>query len=59
MLSDFWTNAVFSITPTVIIGLIFWFVMRAILRSDRTERGELEKYENEERARRAAQKSEK
>lgn len=52
MITDFWANAIFSITPTIIIGLIFWFVMRAILRADRTERGELDKYEREERERR-------
>lgn len=52
MITDFWANAVFSVTPTIIIGLIFWFVMRAILRADRTERNELDKYEREERARR-------
>ena len=52
MITDFWANAVFSVTPTIIIGLIFWFVMRAILRADRTERKELDKYEREERARR-------
>ena len=52
MITDFWANAVFSVTPTVIIGLIFWFVMRAILRADRTERSELDKYESEERSRR-------
>ena len=52
MITDFWANAVYSVTPTIIIGLIFWFVMRAILRADRTERKELDKYEREERARR-------
>ena len=52
MIKDFWANALFSVTPTVIIGLVFWFAMRAILRADRTERNELDKYEREERARR-------
>jgi hypothetical protein len=52
VITDFWANAVFSVTPTIIIGLIFLFVMRAILRADRTERSELDKYEREERARR-------
>lgn len=52
MIEDFWANAVFSVTPTIIIGLLFWFALRAILRADRTERRELEKYVAEERARR-------
>ncbi|MFZ4505199.1 MAG: hypothetical protein ACOYNK_02430 [Microbacteriaceae bacterium] len=52
MIEDFWANAVFSVTPTIIIGLLFWFALRAILRADRTERRELEKYVAKERARR-------
>jgi flagellar biosynthesis/type III secretory pathway M-ring protein FliF/YscJ len=52
VIKDFWANAVFSVTPTIVIGLIFWFSLRAILRADRTERNELEKYEAEERKRR-------
>jgi hypothetical protein len=52
VIEDFWGNAVFSVTPTIIIGLLFWFALRAILRADRTERRELEKYVDEERARR-------
>jgi predicted permease len=49
---DFWLNAIFSLVPTILIGLIFWFIMRSILRADRTERNILKKYEAEERARR-------
>jgi hypothetical protein len=52
MIQDFWANAIFSVIPTILIGLIFWFVMRSILRADRTEREALKKYEAEERARR-------
>jgi flagellar biosynthesis/type III secretory pathway M-ring protein FliF/YscJ len=47
---DFWTNALYSVTPTVLVGLVFWFVMRSIIRSDRTERDSLAKIEAEERA---------
>lgn len=52
MIQDFWGNAIFSVIPTILIGLIFWFIMRSILRADRTERDTLKKYEAEERARR-------
>jgi len=52
MIQDFWGNAIFSLVPTILIGLIFWFVMRSILRADRTERDTLKKYEAEERERR-------
>ena len=46
----FWTNAVYSLAPTVLVGLIFWFVMRSIIRSDRSERKAYAKIEAEERA---------
>ena len=51
MLENFWINALWSITPTVFVGLIFWFVLRSIIRADRTERGVYAKIEAEERAR--------
>jgi hypothetical protein len=50
-----WGGIIFSLAPTVCVGLIFWFVMRAILRSDRTERKEYARIEAEERAKLAAQ----
>lgn len=51
MLENFWANAAFSVTPTILIGLVFWLVMRSILRADRTEREVYSKIEAEERAR--------
>ena len=50
MPQDFWSNALFSVTPTILVGLIFWFVLRAIIRSDRTERKAYAQVEAEERA---------
>ena len=50
MLENFWANAVFSVTPTILLGLVFWFVIRAILRADRTERKVYATIEAEERA---------
>ena len=50
MPQDFWLNAIYSVTPTILVGLIFWFVLRAILRADRTERDAYAKIEAEERA---------
>jgi flagellar biosynthesis/type III secretory pathway M-ring protein FliF/YscJ len=46
---------VFSLTPTILVGLIFWFIVRALLRSDRTERAAYAKVEAEERARAEAE----
>ena len=54
MPQDFWSNALFSVTPTILVGLIFWFVLRAILRADHTERDVSAKIEAEERAKAAA-----
>jgi hypothetical protein len=50
------TGIIFALTPTIIVGLIFWFVMRAIIRADRTERATYAKIEAEERARFAAER---
>ncbi len=50
MPQDFWSNAIFSLVPTIALGLIFWFVMRAIIRSDRSEREAHAKVEAQERA---------
>ncbi|MFP7761306.1 hypothetical protein [Marisediminicola sp. LYQ134] len=52
MLENFWANAVFSVTPTILVGLIFWMVIRSILRADRTERAVYSRIEAEERAKR-------
>jgi cytochrome c-type biogenesis protein CcmH/NrfF len=47
----YWNNWVFNLLPTVLVGLIFWVVMRAIFRADRTERKVYAQIEAEERAR--------
>jgi hypothetical protein len=49
-----WGNIIFSVTPTILVGLIFWFTMRAILRADRTERKVYARIEAEERAKQPA-----
>jgi hypothetical protein len=54
---EFWTGVVYALAPTVLIGLLFWFIMRSILRADRTERTAFAKIEAEERAKRAASQS--
>ena len=47
---DFFWNALWSVAPTVLLGLLFWLVMRAIIHSDRNERRALAKIEAQERA---------
>ena len=51
MPQDFWGNALYSVTPTILVGLLFWFILRAVIRADRTERTAYSKIESEERAR--------
>jgi hypothetical protein len=48
-MDNWWLNAIWSLTPTVLIGLFFWMVLRLILRADRTERRVFREIENEER----------
>ena len=49
-MDEFWANAIWSLTPTVLIGLIFWIVMRAVIHADRNERKAYSRIEAEERA---------
>ena len=50
MPQEFWTNAIYSVTPTILVGLVFWFIFRAILKADSTERKARAQIEAEERA---------
>jgi hypothetical protein len=44
-------GVLYAIGPTILVGLIFWFAMRAIFRADKTERAAYTQIEAEERAR--------
>lgn len=50
-MDNWWVNALWSITPTLIVGIFFWYVMRLVLTADRTQRRVYRKMEAEERAR--------
>lgn len=43
---------VWALAPTVTIALVFWWILRSIIRMDRTERRVYNRIEAEERARR-------
>ena len=47
-MDNWWVNALWSITPTVLIGIFFALVLRFILRADRTERRIYKEMEAEE-----------
>lgn len=51
-MENWWVNALWSVTPTALLGVLFWLIIRSILRADRTERDEFAKIEAEERAKR-------
>ena len=51
-MDNFWINALWSLTPTVLLGGLFWLIIRSIVRSDRTEREARVRIEAEERAKR-------
>lgn len=48
---DFWQNAIWSVTPTIIIGIFFALIIRGVLSGDRRERAMRAQVEAEERAR--------
>jgi len=51
-MNELWSGIVWSLAPTILVGLLFWVVMRSIVRADRTERKAYARMEAEERARR-------
>lgn len=51
-MDNWWVNALWSITPTVLIGVLFAVVLRFILRADRNERRLFDEMETKERERR-------
>jgi uncharacterized membrane protein len=50
-----WDEGLWAIVPTIAVSLLFWFVMRAILRADRTERAAQARSEAEQDARALAE----
>ena len=50
-MDDYWMAVLWSLLPTLVVLSIFFFVLRGIIRADRTERSEYARIEAEERAR--------
>ena len=53
---DIFLDVAGSLMPPIFIGLLFWFIMRAILRADSKEREVYAQIEAEERAKLEAKK---
>jgi hypothetical protein len=51
-MDQYWVTALLTIAPTVIIATIFFWILRNVLKLDRTERRVYAKIEAEERAKR-------
>ena len=51
-MDSYWTAVVWSLLPTVVVSALFFFILRGIIRMDRTERRVYAKIEAEERAKR-------
>ncbi|WP_127473850.1 hypothetical protein [Microbacterium sulfonylureivorans] len=51
-MDDYWVAVVWTLLPTVVVSLIFFYVMRSVIRADRNERREYARIEAKERAKR-------
>lgn len=49
-MDNWFVGALWALTPTVLILIFFWLVLRSIIRADRSERRAYQKVEAEERA---------
>jgi hypothetical protein len=47
-----WSGIIWALAPTVLVLGLFFFILRAVVRSDRNERKAYAKVEAEERAKR-------
>jgi len=54
-MQDLW-DALLALVPPVLVGGVFWVIMRSILRADATERKVYSEIEAEERAKRSSAK---
>ena len=50
--SSFWVAVFWSLVPTLVVSVLFFWVLRSIIRSDRTERRIYARIQAEERAKR-------
>lgn len=53
MTQDWWLNALWSVVPTIIIGILFGTIIWAALNADRKTRRDYSQIEREEREARA------
>ena len=51
-MENYWVAVFWSLLPTVVVSLLFFWILRSILRADRTERRAYARIEAEQRAKR-------
>jgi len=51
-MESYWAAVVWSLLPTLVVSALFFFILRGILRMDRTERRVYSDIEAQERAKR-------
>ena len=51
-MDEYWVAVFWTLLPTVVVSLIFFYVLRSVIRADRNERREYARIEAKERARR-------
>lgn len=51
-MENYWVAVFWSLLPTVVVAGLFFYILRGILRADRTERRAYAKIEAEQRAKR-------
>ncbi|WP_110590559.1 hypothetical protein [Microbacterium suaedae] len=52
-MDEYWVAAAWSVAPTIVIAVLFFWILRSILTFDRTERRVYSEIEAAERAKRA------
>lgn len=51
-MENYWGAVFWSLAPTIVVSTLFFYVLRSIIRADRTERRVYARIEAEERAKR-------
>jgi len=51
-MDETWTAMLWAILPTLVVSVVFFFILRNVIRMDRTERKAYARIEAEERAKR-------
>ena len=51
-MDETWTAMLWAILPTLVVSVVFFFILRNVIRMDRTERKVYSRIEAEERAKR-------